>query len=203
MLSKSADCFYDAEAVALPCSPNTNPRVSQDVAKQVGSARAHGGRKTNGNMKAVIRSPKVQADRRDGIKNNQSFVDATALLTETRYLRNYEPAPIEVWPMATHAFSEAHFATFPPELVERALKAGCPPGGVVLDPFGGSGTVAMVAAARGLSATLIELNPEYCTLARARIEAAFMGKDEGARHMVRQLGKIAGAGPLFGETEKP
>ncbi|MCA1458052.1 site-specific DNA-methyltransferase [Bradyrhizobium sp. BRP22] len=102
-----------------------------------------------------------------------------------------------VWTLATAAFSEAHFATFPPALVERCIKAGCPTGGRVLDPFGGAGTTAMVAVALGRTATLIELNPEYARLARARIEAAFMSKAAGARHMVKKLGKAEPAGPLF------
>jgi DNA modification methylase len=59
----------------------------------------------------------------------------------------------------------------------------------VLDPFGGSGTTALVAATLGRNSTIIELNPEYATLAKARIEAAFMGREEGSRHMVKQLGK--------------
>lgn len=108
-----------------------------------------------------------------------------------RLLRNYESAPLTVWPMATQSFSEAHFATFPPELAERCIKAGCPEGGHILDPFGGAGTTALVAATLGRTATLIELNPEYAILARARIEAAFMGRDEGKRHMAKQLGRDA------------
>lgn len=52
-----------------------------------------------------------------------------------RNLRNYEPPPMQVWVISTAAFKDAHFATFPPELVERGLKAGCLPGGMVLDPF--------------------------------------------------------------------
>lgn len=88
-----------------------------------------------------------------------------------RNLRNYEPAPIEVWNVATAAFSEAHFATFPPELAERCLKAGCPAGGTVLDPFGGAGTTALVADRMGLDCTIIELNPEYAEIARKRISA--------------------------------
>jgi len=51
-----------------------------------------------------------------------------------------------VWEVTTQPFSEAHFATFPPELPRRCILAGCPPGGVVLDPFMGSGTTARVAA---------------------------------------------------------
>jgi DNA modification methylase len=72
--------------------------------------------------------------------------------------------------VATAAFSEAHFATFPPELAERCIRAGCPAGGSVLDPFGGAGTTALVADRLGLDCTLIELNPEYAEIARRRIE---------------------------------
>jgi DNA modification methylase len=203
LLSKTGTCFYDSDAVALPCSSSTNARVSQDVANQVGSARANGGAKTNGNMKAVTRKS-WKGSSFDGPRDRQRHPDigrnralpghgsmdaALAIMPETRYLRNYEAAPLSVWPMATTAFSEAHFATFPPELVERCIKAGCPAGGNVLDVFGGAGTTGLVAATLGRAATLIELNPEYAILARARIEAAFMGRDEGARHMAKQLGK--------------
>lgn len=215
LLSKTGTCFYDAEAVALPCSPATNARVSQDVAKQVGSTRANGGAKTNGNMKAVMRKSwkgsnfDGSRERRPDVGRNRalpgpgSMDAALAIMPETRYLRNYEPAPLTVWPMATTAFSEAHFATFPPELVDRCIKAGCPAGGSVLDIFGGAGTTGLVAVTLGRTATLIELNPEYAVLARARIEAAFMGKEEGQRHMVKQLGKLAvDAGPLFATTSR-
>jgi DNA modification methylase len=102
-----------------------------------------------------------------------------------------------VWSIGTAAFSEAHFATFPPEIPERCIKAGCPVSGEVLDPFGGSGTTAMVAASLGRRATIIELNPDYAQLAKARIEAEFMGKDEGRRHMHKSLGKAIDLGPLF------
>lgn len=90
---------------------------------------------------------------------------------EGRNLRNYEPAPVQVWPIATRPFSEAHFATFPPELAERCLKAGCPVGGHALDPFGGAGTTALVADRLGMDCTIIELNPEYAEIARRRIAA--------------------------------
>lgn len=88
---------------------------------------------------------------------------------EGRLLRNFEPAPLPVWEVATRAFRGAHFATFPPELVERCLDAGCPPGGVVLDPFGGSGTTGLVADGLGLDCILIEINPDYAEMARRRI----------------------------------
>lgn len=89
----------------------------------------------------------------------------------SRSLRNWEPAPLPAWIMGTAPFSEAHFATFPPELVERCLKAGCPKGGSVLDPFGGAGTTALVADQMQLDCTIIELNPDYVHIAARRIEA--------------------------------
>ena len=88
-----------------------------------------------------------------------------------RNLRNWEPAPPQVWKIATRPFKEAHFATFPPELVERCLKAGCPKGGNVLDPFGGAGTTALVADRMQMNATLIELNPEYVEITDTRLSS--------------------------------
>ena len=86
-----------------------------------------------------------------------------------RYLRNYEPAPLTVWEMAIEPFKDAHFATFPTELAARAILAGCPAGGTVLDPFGGAGTTGMVADRLGREAILIELNPAYAEIAARRI----------------------------------
>jgi DNA modification methylase len=74
-----------------------------------------------------------------------------------------------VWSVSSQPFKGAHFATFPPKLIEPCILAGCPVGGTVLDPFGGSGTTGMVAMKHGRSATLIELNHEYVEIARARI----------------------------------
>lgn len=76
-----------------------------------------------------------------------------------------------VWTIATKPFTEAHFATFPPDLPEICIKAGCPAGGTVLDPFGGAGTTGMVADRLGRNAILIELNPEYADLAGRRVSA--------------------------------
>lgn len=76
-----------------------------------------------------------------------------------------------VWTIATAPFSEAHFATFPPELAERCIKAGSRPGDTVLDPFGGAGTTGLLADRLGRSAVLIELNPEYQAMAKARVVA--------------------------------
>jgi DNA modification methylase len=74
-----------------------------------------------------------------------------------------------VWTIATEPCDLAHFALMPTELARRCILAGCPKGGVVLDPFGGGGTTGLVAARHGRRAILCELNPEYAEIARQRI----------------------------------
>jgi len=73
-----------------------------------------------------------------------------------------------VWTITTRPYSGAHFATFPPELPRLCILAGSKLGDVILDPFGGSGTTAMVAIELGRTPVIIELNPEYANLIRQR-----------------------------------
>jgi DNA modification methylase len=75
-----------------------------------------------------------------------------------------------VWEIATQPYPEAHFATYPEELVRRCILAGSPEGGTVLDPFLGSGTTAYVARKHGRRSIGIELNPDYCKLAAKRMQ---------------------------------
>jgi len=75
-----------------------------------------------------------------------------------------------VWSISTAPFKEAHFAVFPEKLVEPCILAGCPDGGIVLDPFSGSGTTALVARRLSRQFIGIELNPEYVEIARKRLE---------------------------------
>ena len=74
-----------------------------------------------------------------------------------------------VWAVPTSPFPEAHFATFPPDLIKPAIQAGCPRAGTVLDPFGGSGTTGIVADRLGRDAILIELNADYADMAARRL----------------------------------
>jgi len=74
-----------------------------------------------------------------------------------------------VWSVPTFPYKEAHFATFPEELIEPMVLAGCPKGGIILDPFMGAGTTAVVAKKMGRKFLGIELNPEYIKLAERRI----------------------------------
>ena len=77
-----------------------------------------------------------------------------------------------VWTVCTKPFKGAHFATFPPKLIEPCVLAGCPVGGTVFDPFNGAGTTGVVAKQHGRNYVGIELNPAYVAMAEARIGAA-------------------------------
>jgi len=74
-----------------------------------------------------------------------------------------------VWSVATRPFKEAHFAVYPPALIEPCILAGSPEGGVVLDPFFGAGTTGLVAQQHGRSWIGVELNPDYAAIARKRL----------------------------------
>jgi len=191
LLSKSERYHFDQESILEPVSPNTHARLSQDVQNQIGSARANGGAKTNGNMKAVgripgnVNPPKGQAayeagveqhrtkagllayarklaDTASGAKSNVSFDEAMAIMPTRRNKRS-------VWTVASDPYRGAHFATFPCKLIEPCILAGCPIGGIVLDPFGGSGTTAQVAKALGRNWILIDLNRANAPLLAERL----------------------------------
>jgi DNA modification methylase len=74
----------------------------------------------------------------------------------------------DVWRIVLEQYSGTHFSIFPTKLVETAVRLGCPPGGVVLDPFAGSGTVGEVTIGLGRKAILIELLPEFLDLMKKR-----------------------------------
>lgn len=174
LLSKSGRLFYDAEAVKAPASEKTNSRVKMPDNWDTAPG-SHGSHHRNGREKGktLDRAPGVtpkSAPEGTNIRAKQSFHASTTEVLDTRYLRTYEP---EVWHIATAAYGEAHYATFPPALVERCLMAGTPKDRrcVVLDPFGGAGTVGLVADRMGHDAILIELNEVSTDLARARIKA--------------------------------
>jgi site-specific DNA-methyltransferase (adenine-specific) len=77
-----------------------------------------------------------------------------------------------VWSVTTKPFKGAHFATYPPDLIEPCVLAGCPAGGTVLDPFFGAGTTGLVAVQHGRNWIGCELNPDYVEIAEARLDAA-------------------------------
>ena len=158
LMSKSARYFYDAAAIAEELAEASIERLSQNLDLQAGSVRVPG--KTNGTMKAVGSLHMQGTQRNDGDR----WRDCWTAVVAPRGKRNKR----SVWEVATQPFSEAHFATFPPALIEPCILAGCPKGGTVLDPFGGAGTTGLVADRLQRNAILIELNPEYAAMAERR-----------------------------------
>jgi DNA modification methylase len=166
LLSKSGSYYYDQDAILEPLAPSSAARLTQqNLDQQAGSNRVPG--KTNGAMKAVRRSGNVErkpGSARGCPENTGSNVCGSVPWEgDTRNKRS-------VWTISTKPYSGAHFATFPPDLIEPCILAGAPHGGVVLDPFGGHGTTGMVADRLGRDAILCELHPENCTASGARIQ---------------------------------
>jgi DNA modification methylase len=168
LLSKSPKYYFDAEAIAQPLADSSKQRLAQaNLLNQRGSERVPG--KTNGNMKAV--GPRFGGDKygKDTSKENRTKSgeewDGGVGKANKR----------SVWTVTTKPFKGAHFATFPPDLIEPCVLAGSRPGDIVLDPFGGSGTTAGVAIKHGRKAVLCELNPDYAALVPNRI-ASIVGE---------------------------
>ena len=120
-------------------------------------------------IKEPVRSPVQPRLRSNGVgaedqgkRLGEGNLTANCGVRETRNKRS-------VWTVTTKPFKGAHFATFPPDLIEPCILAGAPIGGTVLDPFMGAGTTAVVSAKHNRSFVGIELNPEYMEIAKQRL----------------------------------
>lgn len=143
MLTKKPRYYFDLDTIR-------EPAATSDPADP--SYRANG--KSTARRKAIAVPPGsntqgLETSRRDGLTRN----------------------PGDVWEIATQPFPGAHFATMPVRLAERCIRAGCKPGGVVLDPFSGSGTTGLAAARHGRRYVGIDLNAGYLDLSlRTRLQ---------------------------------
>jgi DNA modification methylase len=165
LLSKSERYYYDAAAIREPMKLSSINRLSQDVDAQNGSARANGGEKSNGHMKAVARGDKQRGHSR----RHAGFNDRWDSMTREEQMA-LGANRRSVWSIPTKGFPEAHFATFPEDIPTLCIKAGSRIGDVVLDPFMGAGTTAVVAKRLSRPWLGIELNPAYIEIAQRRIE---------------------------------
>lgn len=162
LLSKSKSYYFDHEAIREP---------SVYSGKNIGVGFGHGMDKSDRNRGRI--SARDNFKREDSKRavaipgQNVGTHRADRKDTVSDGMR----AKRNVWTVATRGYKEAHFATFPPALIEPCVLAGCPAGGVILDPFGGSGTTAGVAIGHRRKAILCELNPVYADLVPARIES--------------------------------
>ena len=143
LLTKSRSYYYDAAAIAEPVAESTPMRMRRKFGKNKYSAGIPG-----------------QAHQHLNDYRPNGYAEEDIPL-----LRNKR----DVWQINSVPYKGAHFAAYPPKLVETCLLAGCPQDGIVLDPFLGSGTTAAVAKQMGRHYIGIELNPDYCELAKQRI----------------------------------
>ena len=165
LLAKSERYFYDHEAVKEPVSvPDWDNGTRVFGGKNKAGANARHGERTTGRL--AVRADRKELASPTYERHRSAIPGGQSLQAEPNGLRNLR----NVWTVSTKPFSEAHFATFPPALIEPCIKAGCPEGGTVLDPFGGAGTTGLVADRLGRDAILIELNPTYAEMARRRVE---------------------------------
>lgn len=172
LLSKSSSYYYDADAIKEPVSGTAHARgdgvnPKSKLTTPAGWATGEGPHNSvEHNTKEKRDVERAFSARRKSTprpRQNESFSAAVKFLVEKRNKRS-------VWTVVTKGYPEAHFATFPPKLIEPCILAGCPKGGTVLDPFNGSGTTGQVALEHGCNYIGIELNPEYLALTRKRLE---------------------------------
>ena len=161
LLSKSERYYFDARAIAQPIAESSKERLAQpNLPNQAGSDRVPG--KTNGNMKAV--GPRFGGNKYGDDDREESRTKSGNEYTGGDGLANRR----SVWTVPTVPYSGAHFATFPPALIEPCILAGSRSGDTVLDCFFGSGTTGEVAGNLGRNWIGCELNPDYAPLQQAR-----------------------------------
>jgi len=164
LLSKSAKYWSDFDSIKTPPRESSKIRLAQNIQEQSGSVRANGGAKTNGAMKAVTKRDKQRGHSRTHAGFNERWDK------RTKSEQQATPAMMrDVWFVSPGCYGGAHFAVMPNEIARRCVLAGCPEGGTVLDPFGGSGTVGEVAVMNRRKFIIVEINPEYIELMKKRM----------------------------------
>lgn len=140
LLSKSERYYFDAAAISEPVTS------AKGNARTFRGGGAYTGGRSHDNSAQVERESHGNSENKTGRRNKRS-----------------------VWSVSTNGFRGAHFAVFPEKLIEPCIIAGCPEGGVVLDPFAGSGTTGVVAKRMGRGFVGCEINPSYVAMAAGRI----------------------------------
>jgi len=175
LLTKSPRYYYDADAVKEP------------AVKGAAGSEFHTGKTGIHQLGRSSTKPRSKADsfKREGSKREQTIPgqgygthrpdrEESDYDLETRNRRS-------VWTVPTSPYPGAHFATFPPALIEPCILAGCPEGGTVLDPFNGSGTTGAVTCAHNRNYIGIDLSADYIELAHVRIREAI--RDSGSAYV--------------------
>lgn len=181
LLSKESRYYFDQPAIKTLLKDSSVLRIQQDLELQKGSDRVPG--KTNGPMKARVggRKPRLGIDVRGGNQGNGHIPmsrDGKGVEGHSGYFKangdligDGTANKRSVWTINTKPFKEAHFATYPEELIVDCIKAGSKENDLVLDPFMGAGTTALVAALLYRKFIGFELNPEYIKIANRRLQS--------------------------------
>jgi len=177
LLTKRPSYYFDAQAIREPAVSPFDDGATWEERKAAGATWGNvENPKSGGGTQRAVLGAGVSAHLGDGRTRNRR----------------------DVWTVATRPFADAHFATFPPDLIEPCVLAGAPRGGVVLDPFAGAGTTGLVAVRAGREFVGVELNPDYAALARERIETDIR---LGHRPPQRAVAAAPGALDLFTAAE--
>lgn len=150
LFSKNVRYYYDAESIAEP--------VANSKIRQMKSIKASDGGK--------VTAPRYSGGKYANENTDPHYRPKSKKIYEQRAKRNKR----DVWTISTKPYKGAHFATYPVDLVKPCILAGCPPGGIVLDPFFGSGTTGVAAVETGREFIGIELNADFVALAENRIK---------------------------------
>lgn len=161
LLSKSPKYYYDHEAIKEPAKEWVGRAATFDRGENPVASHVIPG------QNAAQHRPRPSKKRGEFSGKTESMSctgqNAFRAVTASRNKRS-------VWSVASRPYAGAHFATFPPDLIEPCILAGSPEGGTVLDVFGGSGTTAGVSVGLERNAILCELSPDYVELIEDRVK---------------------------------
>lgn len=162
LLSKSAQYYYDAEAIKEPgvSGADGHGGAASRASRQKADAKCFPAERRNGMRHEKQRG---HSRRHNGFNDRWDLMEHHEQCSGMRNKR-------DVWMVAPANYDDAHFATFPPDLIKPCVLAGTKAGDVVLDPFFGSGTTGLVAIENGRRCIGIELNPGYVAMAKVRCE---------------------------------
>ena len=161
MLSKCKHYYYDADAIKEPCVGFDTSYIRGSK----GSLTPNSGRRKGNNRS--FRGGGVYTGNRSFDNSADRKKETVGNVPNETGMRNKR----DVWSVSTHGFADAHFATFPPALIEPCVLAGSRRGGIVLDPFAGTATTGEVAIKNGRGFIGIELNPFYVDMGARRMES--------------------------------
>lgn len=164
MLAKSSSYYYDAQAIKTPATTNEGrpPGVTRNREYEYNS-------KENNNPGSYLKP--VKKDKQRGHSRRHAGFNNRWDNMSTSEQMSMGANKRSVWTVPTFPYADAHFATFPEHLITDMIKAGCPEGGIILDPFMGAGTTAVVARKLNRNFIGFELNPEYIEIANKRLQS--------------------------------